>query len=547
MNSYNNIKPVLKEPLIEIKRQCDNKHTHCREIALKYKNNIEIINQDYLKRYLNLLKSSSYYNSCLSNNSNNHLNDLKDFIVNSSISLEIPIWDTLVSSLNDETLFAIVKNQFKLDNNFINKIIDENVTMNYGNKIHLINSLISIHPIKILTFDYILTNMTIQQFNKYYQKMNKPLPSSIENSIIKFIELNTNKLKQEIEIDICIKMLNYYINNPKIVKTIYNTINSSTLSPQIKQEILNKSIGSFDKDLILSLLDNNNIIPDINTIINLVSKSYVKPSGSNNCKQVAEIIDILCEFGLIITKPIIIKLLETGCYINNIEKYNIDIDEEILVKCANLSYYPYKFTIIPTINVLKKECTKSDNLDTIKKLKEFGGIYNTECLVEACKIKKNGKIIKYLINECGIKANDECVKEFQLSYGIESLDIIIDNYSKSSLVENNQSNKIIELNKNCIMNVTPRDINIDKDNETIEYILKSKIKTFFDYKKKNIKYIEVYQLMLKYLIDNNLIIGNYFIIDEKISNLLKINHCTIMHLDQLHNILTYFIDPSNNC
>ena len=91
------------------------------------------------------------------------------------------------------------------------------------------------------------------------------------------------------------------------------------------------------------------------------------------------------------------------------------------------------------------------------------------------------------------------------------------------------------------MTVTPRNIKINND-DLVDYELKSKIKKFFNYKKKTIKYNELYQMMLKYLISSNLIIGNYFIINEQMSNLLKINHCTIMHVDQINNILTYFID-----
>ena len=75
--------------------------------------------------------------------------------------------------------------------------------------------------------------------------------------------------------------------------------------------------------------------------------------------------------------------------------------------------------------------------------------------------------------------------------------------------------------------------------------LNLKLKEKLWLKKKTIKYLDLYQIVLKYLISNKLIIGNYFIINEKLSNLLKINHCTIIHINQIHNILTYFIDKSN--
>ena len=60
-----------------------------------------------------------------------------------------------------------------------------------------------------------------------------------------------------------------------------------------------------------------------------------------------------------------------------------------------------------------------------------------------------------------------------------------------------------------------------------------------------IKYLDLYEIVLKYIISNKLIIGNYFVINDKLSKLLKINYCTIINIDQLDNILTYFIDVIN--
>ena len=270
--------------------------------------------------------------------------------------------------------------------------------------------------------------------------------------------------------------------------------------------------------------------------------------------------DIFIDNGLKITKEIVFKLLESGCYINNIEKY-ITIDNDILQKCAEVSYYPYNFNIAPSIEILKKECSKHDNIATIKKLKELGGIYTIDCLIEAVKHKKNGKVLKYLINECGVEPNDQCVTYFQEAYGIESLDLIIKNYkkilnetnnntdvinNKINEINNNVMNKIynyrsnnIELNKDALMNIEPMNIDIDMHKE---YNFRSKIKNLLNYKKKVIKYIDLYELFLRYLIDNKLVISTYFIINKELSSLLKLNYCTIISVDQIHNMLTYFID-----
>ena len=54
--------------------------------------------------------------------------------------------------------------------------------------------------------------------------------------------------------------------------------------------------------------------------------------------------------------------------------------------------------------------------------------------------------------------------------------------------------------------------------------------------------MEVYELMLKYLITKKLVIGNYFIINEQLGSILKLDPSCILHIDQIKNIITYFID-----
>ncbi len=71
-------------------------------------------------------------------------------------------------------------------------------------------------------------------------------------------------------------------------------------------------------------------------------------------------------------------------------------------------------------------------------------------------------------------------------------------------------------------------------------LLKNKITKFFGIQNKIIKYNSLYEIVMKYLISKNLIIGEYFVINEDLCSLLKINACTILHIDQLDNILSHF-------
>jgi hypothetical protein len=277
--------------------------------------------------------------------------------------------------------------------------------------------------------------------------------------------------------------------------------------------------------------------------------------------------DIFIDYGLKVTKEIIILLLNNKCYINNIEKYNIEIDEDILIICSEKSYYPYKFTIKPQLSVLLKECSRHDNLLILKTLKESGGEFNSQCLECACKISNNSKVIKFLLKDCKVKADINCIKAFEETYNMQSLSLLIqsfkgidiDNVDKTDIDINNdniKSNDIIntnikniieikkensiELNIDSIMSIIPCE-NVEIDEER-EYKLKNKIKKLLDCKKNNLKIIDLFELFLKYLIKNKLIIGNYLVINKELSELLKLNYCTIISIDEVQNMLTYFID-----
>lgn len=529
--------------LVKIRRNCDASHKHCHEIVQMGKNNLNRVTQEYFNEFFMLFKTLNY-NNCLSSYNNNKASEIKSFIIKCSEFLNIPSLDMIVVYFSDEETLTIIQNQKKINNNFIELILNTDITANYGSRSNFINALI-IQPIKLKSFDYVIMSMEIGQFSRYLNKINKQCSvTTIDNVIIKFINLKYDKLKENGNKEIVMKIINSFINRPNIIKQTYQLV-SNWLSLEQKKEIFNKSISLYDKDLMLLLLENKDIIPDITTINKLVEKCYISSEGCSNRVQIADIIDMLCEYGLVINKDIVTKLLEHGCYVNNLEKHGLEVDNDILAKCAHNSYYPYKFDIKPNIDILIKECSKNDNLNTIKKLKEFGGIFTSACLEEACGVSKNGKVIKYLINDCRVKVTDKCLEKFQEAYKIESLDVLLTKYKTQNPIistEKTEQDKIIELDKESIMIVTPKNIAINIDDNDIEYVLKNKIKKFFDYKKNTIKYLELYQLFLKYLISNKLVIGIYFVINTKLSNLLKVNHCTIMNIDQIHNILTYFIE-----
>jgi hypothetical protein len=61
------------------------------------------------------------------------------------------------------------------------------------------------------------------------------------------------------------------------------------------------------------------------------------------------------------------------------------------------------------------------------------------------------------------------------------------------------------------------------------------------YRKNKILYNELVKLLLKYIIDNKLVIANYFILNEEFANIIKIDKGVIMLIDQLKNMVPYFL------
>jgi hypothetical protein len=529
-------------PFIPIKRNCDGLHRHCVEIVNTVNKLNKQITQEYFNNFFALIINSRR-SSCLSYYNNKNCSLIIKFIHTHSVYLKIPNWEPIISFMYDDDIIDIIKNQEKIDPNIIETLKTMEINQGYyGSKVNLLNLLIT-GTAKIRTFEHIIMKMNLSEFARYVEKIPKNYNSSIDRIINNFIKKNKKLLGSKENYSSGIKIFYAFISKPNLLKEIYPTI-SNFLNSKQRKVIFNKAITTYDKNLLLMILETKDVIPDMETIEKLVEKSYCRHEGASNSTQVAHIIDLLCEYGLVINKQIVMKLLEHGCYVNNFEKHGMVVDNEILAKCANLSYYPYKFDITPTSDILIKECSKRDNLNTIKKLKEFGGTYTTECLEEACGIGKNGRVIKYLINDCNVKISDKCLDIFQSTYRIDALDTLMKKYKTQNPLDKSKVNeeKHLEINEKSVMTVTPRNIKINIKDDSEEYVLKNKIRKFFEYKKKTIKYSELFKIFLKYLVTNKLVIGKYFVINIELSNLLKINHCVIMDTNQIHNILTYFID-----
>lgn len=529
-------------------RKCTGNHQLCSNFAKKYINNIEDteLNQDLLNVYFQYMNSFNGSYNCCTSTYNSSGSNILTFILNSSVKyiFQTQYFGLIINYMQDVNLLKLIQNQLVLDPDYINKLaVQENINSNSQSNTNLLSSFFYAHSSKQQSLKFVLERVKVEHFVTSISKIKNSLNNSNEHFIVEYLKNNVNELKLQKEK--CTELINTLPYRSLIFQELFKAI-SPCISNEIITDLLNRAINNLDKNLILTILEGSSIfIPSEAMVESLLQRVYVShgDKGASNNNIIAEIMDILIMFGLKVTKNIIIKLLNKTCKINGIEKYNIPIDDDILYICSNFSYYPYKFNIKPPISVLIKECSKNDNLETIKKLKEYGGDYNTQCLVEACKILKNGKVIKYLINDCGIKTNDTCVKTFQETYKIEALDSIITGYDPSKNTESKKSSQPIELDTNSTLVIEPKTIKYDKENNELEFKLNNKVKKFLDFKKKSIKYLEIYELMLKYLITKKLVIGSYFVINNELASLLKLESCSIIHIDQLHSIISYLIEP----
>ena len=524
-----------------ITRGCDYKHTVCNNNLNYFKHNMANLTMVNFEKFIDVILVNANYSNCLATYSNRNYNLLIDFIVLASGLVPISVGKIvlLCQFINsDDNTILIIKNQIKLNPKYKKELFSfKPIKINYGNQITFMSICFSLK--KINTIQFMMSDMDINSFFEMITLIKDCVPAECEKILCDYISNNEAIIKIQHNVN---TLIDSFIHKPKIFKSIYLVI-SHTLSVVKKLEILNKIVSSstLEPSLILIILEGNDVMPDNTTITNLLSKVYFRTIGASNAKIIAEIIDIFVLYGFQITKDIVIQLLKKSCYINCIEKYPIPIDEFILEECAELGYYPYDFICVPPPKVMLKECEKDNNIDQIKKLKEKGGVITIRCLEKACGVKKNGKVIKYIINDCNIKPDIECLEKFQYTYGLEALDILMKNYSnnKDPIIK---STSKIDLDNDSTMTIYKKPIEISLE---IDYILKNKIKKLFEYNKKTIKYVDLYELMLKYLINHKLIIGNYFVINNELCNLLKISQCTIVNIDQLDNILSYFIDIVN--
>ena len=529
-------------------RVCNSRHNICKVQA----ENILSLSRDALtpeiiNNFLHLISSNTNYNNCLNKytNSAEYAKVYESVIKISSHAIISPlIYIYICYYIDEDSLCTILQNQISLSINnqsYCDTLLEEkNAKNQYNNPTNILVAMAN--KKKLLTL--FLSKLSFSTFMKNIILFKNC--TCDDQVIINYIKsFNVEIVKPN-----AIQIIDTFINKCNLIYELYPYLED--LNINIKKSIIDKTISNLDKRFLIKMLDyeslpnkNSKIIIDDTTIKNMLSKVYIRELyGASNNKLVAEIMDVFIDYNFIITKEVVILLLTKGCYINNIERTGFVIDIEILEKCAELNYYPYEFTCIPTKKIMLLECSRS-NLNTLTMLKEKGGIVDVDCLNSAVASRRNGKIIKYVINNCDVKPNTETLRIFQEVNSIECLDLLVSNYKSGGAVTGGGGGSSVIVSTNCLdpsslLSIEPKTVDLQIDYD-YEYTLHNKIRKMLGYRKNKILYNELVKLLLKYIIDNKLVIANYFILNEEFANIIKMDKGVIMLIDQLKNMIPYFL------
>ena len=332
---------------------------------------------------------------------------------------------------------------------------------------------------------------------------------------------------------------NQNINYIKYINTVYGKLkNEFTYEENI--DIFKKIIIGKYYDIIVNIIlkIKNNFKINLIILSELINSFYFDQFK----------VDIIIKnFEIEITEELIILLIKYKYSVNKDTKIN----NKILKECSNYNFYPYIIDFIPDNDIMNIESKKINNLAKFKSFHILGSTITLEHLKNACGIKYNEEMIKYIV-ENGIIPDEECLLIFKNIYKNTIINNFLDNYlNKKLLITNNDKLETINeknlffiekknIKNKIIINNIKKNPCPSKDDEE-KYIINYKILKFFNIEKEK-SLNELKEIFLNYLIINNLIISHYFIIDDGLSSLFdNIKTSTMMNINEIDNIISYFI------
>ena len=392
---------------VRFSRRCNYTHGNCREIQthiLKLHNYDNKVDNNFLTSYLIYL-SNSNYNRCL----------LK---LDNWVEAVIAICRHIIPSSSDFSLIL----HYGCNDLRIIKIFKILIERGVQFDIEILKTAIKSKSLNIVRFliDHIVPDSECLEL----LCNSKNTDDIIEKMIDHKIQITTKCLNN------CISSDNYMMS----------TLIDMGVQPNENSLVL--ACKKQNKEAIKTILQCR-IEPTkrcFNAIVESAPYSGYDYMKNFNTKMCADTIDILIAYGYKIDYEDVVKALSKHCYINDINRFNLDLGSDFLEKCTHYNYYPYEIEAKPTLKCLYIECERTSNLKTVKKLISQGVKPDIECLRRACKNKSNKPIIQYLIEnhnlvpdiQC-LQKNAECINNVTLSYLLSK---IPDQVNKSTLEDN---------------------------------------------------------------------------------------------------------------
>jgi hypothetical protein len=209
-----------------------------------------------------------------------------------------------------------------------------------------------------------------------------------------------------------------------------------------KVDRLNKIKFILDNKVEPTKIAFDNILSDIPP----VDKYYAKNNRILKIgDSVRQSINLLTEFGYVVTYDDLKNALKRNVIIDHIERFNIKFDTSYLEICTEIGVYPYKTgDLKPDIKCLELACKKPGNLSNIKKLVNSNKLIpDSACMQGACNNNNNLQTIKYLVSKGG-KIDMACLDNIIKVFGNRTVTYVYGEFMKTYVDPSNKTNNTVD-------------------------------------------------------------------------------------------------------
>jgi hypothetical protein len=303
------------------------------------------------------------------------------------------------------------------------------------------------------------TEVKINLFNGYSQLV--PITDVVLETVISynsekcftnFLSSNICKLSQE---KVKQTIINYDFHN---IETLSNCGYNFTIE---MLELACKTRMNYDcKYKIVKILLAHKLIPTKECWKSIIDNNY--GYGNYHSKYTGQpkdkLIELLLNFGYVPTYDDVLFATSKFVVVHEIEKYGIELDDKFFTVCIKNNFYPFTYDKEHATQIcLQLECCKRGTLTKIKELIKIGKLkFDYTCLKNACNIRNNLPIIRYILDNSDLKLNYELAQ------------IILDlsgNMTTKYVVEKVfDLNKLVIKEKNEKTNVSNNEIGIGTNN-----------------------------------------------------------------------------------